>query len=325
MLANFKERQPVAYQMLKNALDSNKTSHAYLLTGDKSSNKEDVALLLAQSMVCENKVDGFGCGQCSSCLRIKNKQYADFIWIDGRKETIKKEAIIEVQRTFSTTTLEKYGKKIYVIEGCENASISALNSLLKFLEEPLGDVTAILCTDQVDRLLPTIVSRCQIVPLRTSNRNQLYEEAISNLVDKLDSHILSKLLNKTDEIIEFSTKEEYESALTLWLGFIEIMARDPKEALFYLQTEGFNPKKKEKNKEVLELFLNIGIIYCQDKLSQTEVDSLKWNQALVKFDVGIEKVAKLQEALLVCRDDLLRNVNILLTVDKLGYLLIKEG
>jgi DNA polymerase III, gamma/tau subunits len=325
MLTNFKETQPVAYRMLKNSLQSEKTSHAYLLAGDKSSNKSEIAILLAQSIVCETKVDGYGCGKCNTCLRIENGQYADFIYIDGKKETIKKEEIIDIQKAFSTTTLEKYGKKIYLIDGCENASIAALNSLLKFLEEPIGDVTAILCVDQIDRLLPTIISRCQIIPLKKNNHNQLYEEAITKLVDKLDAHILSQMLNKVDEVIDVSATEEYQNALSLWFGFVEVLSNNPKDALFYLQTEGFNPKRKEKNREVLELFLNIGIIFCQDKLNLREVDSIKWKECLHRFDTDVARLTEIQAALLACRDDLLRNVNILLTVDKLGYLLIKEG
>ncbi len=70
--------------------------------------------------------------------------FSDMIIVDGSEETIKKEDIMHIQEEFNKTALEATGKKIYILNRVENATADAMNALLKFLEEPASDVTAIL-------------------------------------------------------------------------------------------------------------------------------------------------------------------------------------
>ena len=324
MLDRFKLEQPIAFKMLGNALRQNKVAHAYLFTGDRQTNKLDAAILFAQSLVCPNPIDGYGCEECDTCLRIKNGQFADMVFVDGKQATIKKEEVLNIQRMFSNTALEVYGKKIYIVDECENASISAQNSLLKFLEEPQGDVVAILCANQVERLLPTIVSRCQMIPFKQTSKEQLFSEALAQDVNILDAHILSKWTNKIEDIIEILDTDEYQVALSLWIEFAKKLEDSKEEALFYLQTEGFTTKRKAKNKVTLEWFLNIGVVYCQDMIYRNKIGYESWDKLVDNTNFDINEQTKILEVLLSIRDDLLRNVNVLLTIDRLGYLLIKE-
>lgn len=320
---NFIVEQPVAYRMMKNAIKKG-NAHAYLFHGPKGTHKLEMAIMFAQSLFCEHTKDGIACGSCDTCVRIQDGQFADMILVDGEKTSIKKEDILHIQKEFSTTALEKYGKKIYILNNCENSTAAAMNSLLKFLEEPEGDVLAILCTDQLERVLPTIVSRCQLVPFRLSDYQVIKKYGIENGLSELDAHLTSQLVSNVVEMENLVKQEEYQIALSLWMGFMNKCYEDVQGGMLYLMLEGFHAKTKYSNKEVLELFLNIGVIFTQDCLYQRKVESEDWTKLMNDFNKLNISSQKLLSILLSIKDRSLRNANVLLTVDQLGYLLIKE-
>ena len=126
--------------------------YPYLFTGEKGTPKKESAYLLAQSLLCLNvNENGFACETCDECQRLIHGNYADLIYIDGLKNSIKKSDILTIQEHFSKTNLEKYGKKVYILDGVENATPVAMNTLLKFLEEPEGDVLAILICESEEQ------------------------------------------------------------------------------------------------------------------------------------------------------------------------------
>ena len=141
-----REQQPVVYHTLRNALEHNRLAHAYMFSGPSGTPKKETAYLLAQSLVCRES--GFACEVCDTCERIAHNEYADMIYLDGTSVSIKKDDILKLQHAFAKTGLEKTGKKIYVLDHAENATPDALNSLLKFLEEPGSDMIAILIVEQ---------------------------------------------------------------------------------------------------------------------------------------------------------------------------------
>lgn len=327
MIEHLKQHQPIAYRMLQNALQQNTVAHAYLFHGPKGTNKKEMAILFIQSLVCEHpNEDGFACGSCETCQRIQNGQYADFVRLDGSEHAIRKEEILGLQNQFATTALERYGKKFYLIDSCENASAAAMNSLLKFLEEPQGEITAILCTDQLERVLPTIVSRCQLIPFHLENHQVWEEFAIEQGMLVLDAHILSQNVNQRDEMTQIEQLEEYQVALTVWLSFMEQCQQDIRDGIFYLQNEGFKPQAKEKlkNKDALQWFLNIGVLFAQDCIHKRKIQDQKWNQAMEQFSSLPLSARQLLSILLRAKDSLLRNANVLLVVDQLGYDMLKE-
>ena len=113
-------------------------SHALLLCGPRGTERRETAIFIAQSLVCQHSEEGLACEECESCQRIAQGQYADLIVLDGADRSIKKDEILSLQEQFSKTALEGNGKKIYILDHAENATPEALNSLLKFLEEPAG-------------------------------------------------------------------------------------------------------------------------------------------------------------------------------------------
>ena len=104
-----KQEQPILYQILKKSFQSQKIPHAFLLVGKNSS---IAAHYIAKSLICEN--DDLACNECIDCQKIDEHKYADFIYANGKDETIKKGIVEYIQEQFAKSSME--GKaKIYLM------------------------------------------------------------------------------------------------------------------------------------------------------------------------------------------------------------------
>lgn len=312
-----KEQQPVVYHTLKNILEHNKIAHAYMFSGPKGTPKKETAYLFAQSLVCDQK--GFACEECDICQRIANNEYADMIVLDGTSVSIKKDDIVKLQHNFNKTGLETYGKKVYVLDHAENATPDALNSLLKFLEEPTSDMVAILLVEQIDRVLPTIVSRCQNIPFTALNAKQCFE-SVKGELRELDAYLLSQIIRQKDAIIEASESEDYQHAFFVFQGMIEKYTQSPYQALLFLQVEGFPSKQKKHGKGSLQYLIDMLSIFFKDCLRNSSPVEDEWytKQISVMQNKNIDYV-KLLQIFMRTKDKLLRSVNIQLLIDQLLY------
>lgn len=263
MKDRLRETQPIAYQTLHHAIQNQKIAHAYLFVGMKGTPKKETALLMAQSLVCEHLIDGLACEQCDDCRRIAENQYTDVVLLDGSENSIKKESILHLQEQFSKTALEKSGKKVYILDYAENATPEALNSLLKFLEEPSGQNTfAILTVESVDRLLDTIVSRCQIIPFKPLESSTYYQEGLHLGMDELDSYLLSQLVKDSDSMVEIQKQEDYSSAVEALQQFTIDFPRDLDHFLVWFESEVLG--SKEKDKTIFKWFLEVTALFFRD-------------------------------------------------------------
>lgn len=312
-------QQPIVYQTLYNGLKQNRLAHAYLFVGPNGTPKLQTALLLAQSLICEHG-EVFACEDCNECRRIMEGSFADIIILDGSKKSIKKESILELQGQFNKTGLERTGKKIYILNYAENATPEALNSLLKFLEEPGGnDTTAILIVDQVDRLLPTIVSRCQNINFKAISERECYQKCIEEGLDPVDSHILSQLVPDVELISEIANSDEYQSACGLMKQFWHQFEEDPNFALLNLQRHGLISKDKEKDKEIFKYFIEITLLFYQDTIIGTSTELGWWHELCQSANQKGMPIAQLYQSLLQCKDKLVRYPNMSLLIDQMVY------
>lgn len=150
--------------LLDHSLRGNNLAHAYLFVGRRHVGKRTLALNLAQALNCDDPEPP--CGQCHSCHRILNHKHADVtsVDLDSRAE-IGIDDMRELQRLANLPPYE--GKcKVFIIDDAEYLSTEAANSLLKILEEPPSKVVWLLLATEEQRLLPTIVSRCQRMELK---------------------------------------------------------------------------------------------------------------------------------------------------------------
>jgi DNA polymerase III subunit delta' len=153
-----------ALDLLSHAIRTGRPSHAYLFTGASHVGKMTVAAAFAQALVCERGT-GTPCGACRTCQRVVQGRYPDIQVIKAEKNTIQIDQVRALLRDAAIAPLE--GKRrIFIISEIERASPPAANALLKTLEEPPPQVILLLTTNRRDLVLPTILSRCQIVALR---------------------------------------------------------------------------------------------------------------------------------------------------------------
>lgn len=155
--------QERAIQLLQNGLRSGNYSHAYIFHGPPGTGKIRTAMAFARALLCEQQQED-SCGTCIECRKVDNCNHTAIQTITPDGTTIKIEQIRELQKQFAYRNTSTSAVQLYIIQEAEKMSVSAANSLLKFLEEPNSRVVAILITHNGQALLPTIRSRAQSVP-----------------------------------------------------------------------------------------------------------------------------------------------------------------
>ena len=314
ILEEIKKHQKVAYRILENALMKNQLAHAYLFTGEKGTPKLETAYLLVQSLLCDKQ--GFACETCEKCKHVSNGGYADLIYVDGINKSIKKGEILDIQERFSKTKLERDGKKVYILDGVENATSEALNSLLKFLEEPESDTIAILISEHSDRILETIVSRCQNIPFYKTNTTELENELL-NEMDACEAHVLAHVCANHNQVEQLQESEEFQHAYYLFTHFLEEYHNHPAFAKVFLQNEGFRKSKRD-DRQVLSLFLSMLSLLCRDtyRYEKEEIIRIWGKSGEIMLKLDVDSVYKVT---VETKDKIVRSVNVALLVDQFLY------
>lgn len=262
-------KQPIIYRTFVRSFQNNHLSHAYLISGDPGTPLLEVTKYLAKTLLCDDP-DPLACENCITCLRIDDNNYPDFIVLDGSKSSIKKGEVENIEEQFEKTAFETKGKMIYIIHLVENMGIEAVNSILKFLEEPGKDIYAFLTTNNENNVLPTIISRCQLLRLKLVDRQEVINEAIYLNVPQEDAELLSCFYNDGELIYDILKDEEqaedYQTAKSAFVEFLEALNEDDKRKAIYVSQKTIVPLVKTKTSarffidmlaEGLESILNI--------------------------------------------------------------------
>ncbi|MBN1180078.1 MAG: DNA polymerase III subunit delta' [Anaerolineae bacterium] len=154
-----------AVNLLRGAMERGELSHAYLFTGPPNVGKRTLALALAQALFCES--DAPPCGVCRGCRLVASGNHPDLHCVAPETSSgwLGIDQVRDLGRQVSLTpSLGRY--RVAILDDFERATAAAANALLKTLEEPPGYVVLVLLAPDADALLPTIVSRCQVVPFR---------------------------------------------------------------------------------------------------------------------------------------------------------------
>lgn len=204
--------QPTVMKMLKNSIKKGRLAHAYLFEGMRGTGKKDVSLLLSKSLFCTHPIDGYiPCEVCHNCKRINSGNHPDIHIVEPDGASIKKQQIQMLQEEFAKTGVESK-KKVYTIVHADRMTVNAANSLLKFLEEPTSETTAILLTEQTQKILPTILSRCQIVTFKQLSPEHLIQKLVERGVSEKKAPIIAQLTNNLDEGLALSNDEWFAQA-----------------------------------------------------------------------------------------------------------------
>ena len=146
---------------LKNAVKSGKLAHAYLFCGPRGVGKTTCARIFAKAINCQNPTaDGEACGECESCRSFSEQRSLNIFELDAASNNSVEHIKTLMEQTRIPPQVGKY--KVFIIDEVHMLSTAAFNAFLKTLEEPPAHVIFVLATTEKHKILPTILSRCQI-------------------------------------------------------------------------------------------------------------------------------------------------------------------
>ena len=308
-----KQQQPILYQILLQSFQNQKIPHAFLLVGKNASLP---AHFIAKSLICEDDI--LACDQCNECRRIDEHNYGDFIYYNGQDETIKKPQIEYIQDQFSKSALE--GKaKIYLMENIENSTSEAMNSLLKMLEEPTAGIYAIFTCQNLNRVLPTIQSRCQVIQLLPSSQKMLREELKKEDISQDDVNILAELFTSYDECKEYIESESFEKLKEEVYHFIDDLYFHRDNLIINVQTHLLKEFSDKKN---IQFFLNMLVLSLRDLFHVKHSMNLTYPSFKSLYDrIDDQEENIIQKIDLILNTEYLlsTNANVMLLMDSMMY------
>ncbi len=151
---------------IQNAITSNKVSHAYIINGERNAGKEFIARIFAMTLQCE-KGGTEPCNECHSCKQTSSHNQPDIVYISHEKPN--SIGVEDIRGQINNDIgIKPYSspRKIYIMNEGEKMTPQAQNALLKTLEEPPEYAVIMILTDNVDALLPTIISRCVVLHMK---------------------------------------------------------------------------------------------------------------------------------------------------------------
>ena len=158
---------------LRQAIRQERVSHSYLFCGPRGTGKTTTARIVAKAVNCLDPQEGDPCNQCSICVSFNEERFMDVIEMDAASNR-GIEDIREIRDKVNFAPAEGR-RKVYIIDEAHMLTDQASNAFLKTLEEPPAHVIFILCTTEANRILPTIVSRCQRFDFRRLPSERIYQ------------------------------------------------------------------------------------------------------------------------------------------------------
>lgn len=205
---------------LKNAIKNNQVAHAFLFCGPRGVGKTTCARILAKTINCENRTaDGEACNVCNSCASFDNGTSLNIHELDAASNNSVDDIRTLVDQVRFAPQAGKY--KVYIVDEVHMLSASAFNAFLKTLEEPPPFAIFILATTEKHKILPTILSRCQIFDFKRITNEDTVEhlqeicEKENISADKTALHIIAQksegclrdALSILDKIVSFTNGE----------------------------------------------------------------------------------------------------------------------
>lgn len=197
IIATATDKQPLLVHQMRQAALQDQLAHAYLFVGARGRGQVELATWLAMRLLCPNiSASGDPDGTCDQCRRIADHEHPDVIEIVPDGNSIKVDQIRFLRDEFTKTAVEGQ-RKIFIIQAADTMTNSATNSLLKFIEEPQGQQTAILIAENRSQILPTIISRTQVVDFAATDEAEFktvltqlgYDEQHAQLVEQLTDNL----------------------------------------------------------------------------------------------------------------------------------------
>lgn len=326
-ILELQEIQPVVMKRLQGAFEKDRLAHAYLFEGPAGSGLTDITHLFVKLLLCETPSQNVPCETCRSCRLYNTGNHPNIVFIKPDGQNIKIDQIRELIYKMNKTGFSS-GRKIYVIEEADRMNNASANALLKFLEEPEFNVTAILLTERVNAIMSTIRSRCQLVSFQPLSRPKLIEQLLEGGMTGSMAATVSMLTQSTEEAVELSVDEAFIQQRKTVLKLVEVLNGNVHEALLLLQSEWLPLfKEKEDAERGLDMLLfayrDIASAKADLETARTYPDMEQtWKQMALQRSFAV--LSKQLQAILWSKQQLPRNMNRTLLMEQL-VLNLQEG
>ncbi|MCM0598710.1 DNA polymerase III subunit delta' [Periweissella fabalis] len=322
-IANKEQSMPndqIIMAYFNKTITKQKLAHAYLFNGPKGAGQEVMAQWLAMRLFCQELRADQPCGQCRNCRRIKAGEHPDVINIKSEKATIKVDEIRLLKQEFTKSAVEGT-HKILIIYRADTMTVSAQNSLLKFIEEPVGDTVIILLTENRSLLLPTIISRTQIVEFELPGFKKI-EEQLKNNYQLAEVRLALRLTGDADIAQEWLTNGSITKLNNLIWRWFNVLLQGDSAAFAMVQT-GFIPLLQDPElpftaNNILDsmMFIFRDLLIIEDS-RQLVFEDNRQKLGILGQKIALTKRIVFVDIVLQARQDAQMNINIQTTLEAL--------
>lgn len=248
-------QQPQLVAQFKNAIASNQLAHAFLFSGPAGRGQLDVATLLAMRLLCEAPTDaGDPDGTCVNCMRIAKDEHPDVLVVRPEGKSLKIDQIRALKDEFSKKAVES-SQKVFIIVGADTMTTSAANGLLKFMEEPAGPQTAILLAEHRSQMLPTIISRTQVIEFNAGDSAQLEKQLLALGYTNDELQLVRLLTDSVQEAQTWLEDDWFKNVQDVMTKMMNALLKNQGSAISLVQTDlTALAKTPEQQNTILDIF-----------------------------------------------------------------------
>lgn len=303
-------------EIFKKSIEENTVSHSYLFEGEEGLGKRKVAQAFSKALLCK----GHGekpCNVCSSCIKFDTENHPDFKMLSATNGKIAKKEINTLISSIPILPFESE-RKVYVIDGGDGIRLDSQNTLLKTLEEPPEYIVIIMITSNVNKIIPTIISRCQNIKFHLIHSekirgllNQKYD-----LGEEKSKVIVSFANGSIKKALELAESDEFFQIREQIIDIINQIINGNKVKIF-TASELLN-----KNKDNIEELLDIFMYWFRDLLIYKELgdSSLIVNKDKIgilseQSFLDMEKINDIIYTIEMTKINIKRNINFNLSIE----------
>ena len=301
---------------LRNAIEKDHISHCYLFEGEESLGKKMVALTFAKTLLC--KEQGFEpCNRCNSCLKFDNWNHPDMKLIEPEKNLIRKKVIDNLIKKINIGPLESK-RKIIIIDDSHQMRVEGQNALLKTLEEPPSYINIILITSNSNNLIPTILSRSQIIkfyPVENEKIVELLNTEYNKTIEEASfiAHFTKGSIGKS---IMLSQSDEFFNKRDEIIEIINDIVNGDKAKIF--NSIEFFIKNKDIYEEVLDIILywfRDLMIFQQARDSELIINRDKIPLLSNQSYLNVDRINDIIDNIIETKQNIDKNVNYQLSIE----------
>lgn len=207
------DQQPQLVAHFKHMVQAGTLAHAFLFAGPDGRGQLPLAKWLAMRLFCQHvDANGNPDGTCVDCVRIAKGEHPDVLELAPTGQRLKIDQIRQLRSEFTKKAVEGQ-QKVFIIRGADTMTTSAANSLLKFIEEPVGQQTAILLAENRQQLLPTIISRTEVIEFPRVAAQDFHQQVMDLGYSDEESYLVQALTDSLTEARNWLEDDWFASAV----------------------------------------------------------------------------------------------------------------